>query len=631
VVFPLEIRGICLWPQTPACNKGQLPKAIGKPDLRGTVNIVDYGHSNRNVMTIEFSQLGLMPQLEQAVSDLGYIIPTPIQSQIIPLMLDGHDVIGQAQTGTGKTAAFILPILQTMAHGQRGIKALVLAPTRELAMQVAQAASELGKGLNTRVLAVYGGQPYSPQISRLRQGVDIIIGTPGRLKDLINKRELDLSHVKAVVLDEADEMLSMGFIEDIEEILSTVPADHQTALFSATIPPRLGGVAKKFMKSPRSVTIKSDHLTVDAIDHRYCMVNKRDEKIAVLTRIFEIEDIPSAIIFVRTRAGTGDLVTQLVAHGFPAEALSGELSQQTREQVLKRFRNNQIKILVATDVAARGLDIDDISHVFNFDLPDDPELYVHRVGRTGRAGKKGVAISLLTGSDKFRLQQIERFTRQPISRIPIPRPEDIEKHREEKLLNQMIELLKLGDCQKELKIVTKLAEKGHDPLQIAAMALKIARGQDINRPVPSIKEVTEERKPRPAPEFKRPARDNGRDVSRALHETRARDTGRRESPHTSHETGMVRMSINAGKAHGITPADVVGTIARFADIPGSSIGAIRILDKHTMVDIPEQYTEQVLAKAGKIRLRKNSVTLSVVEKPAPTLSSRPVDQDPLII
>jgi ATP-dependent RNA helicase DeaD len=311
--------------------------------------------------------------------------------------------------------------------------------------------------------------------------------------------------------------------------------------------------------------------------------------------------------------------------------LSGDLSQQTREQVLKRFRNNQIKILVATDVAARGLDIDDISHVFNFDLPDDPELYVHRVGRTGRAGKKGVAISLLTGQDKWHLQQIERFTKQQITRIPIPKPEDIEKHREQNLLDQMIESLKLGDSQKELQIVTRLVEKGHDPLQIAAIALKIARGQETNRPIPSIKEATEERKPRSAVEIKRPARDSGRGGSHASQQTDARDTSRRGSSHTSHEAGMVRMTIDAGKAHGITPADVVGTIARFADIPGSSIGAIRILDKHTTVDIPQQYAEQVLAKASKIRLRKNDVTLSVLKKPAPTLSSRPVDQDPLII
>jgi ATP-dependent RNA helicase DeaD len=545
-------------------------------------------------MTTEFSQLGLIPQLKQAVSELGYIIPTPIQLQIIPLMLAGHDVIGQAQTGTGKTAAFILPILQTIEPGQRGIKALVLAPTRELALQVAQAASELGKGLNVRVLAVYGGQPYGHQISRLRQGVDIVIGTPGRLKDLINKRELDLGHVKTVVLDEADEMLSMGFIEDIEEILSTIPAEHQTALFSATIPPRIGGVAKKFMNSPKSISIKSEHLTVDAIDHRYCLVNKRDEKLAVLTRIFEIEDIASALIFVKTRVGTSDLVNELMAHGFSAEALNGDLNQQTREQVLNRFRRNQTAILVATDVAARGLDIDDISHVFNYDLPDDPELYVHRVGRTGRAGKKGIAISLLTGQEKWHLQQIERFTKQEITRIPIPKTEDIEKHREDKLLEQMIVRLKSGDCQKELQIVTRLEEKGYDTVQIAATALKIARGQDTNRPIAPISEVVEGRKQKPKTENKYGKKENGRGGSEF-----------------SHEAGMVRMTLNAGKSQGIVPADVVGTIARCAEFPGSAIGAIRIMEKHTLVDIPQKYLAQTLAKAGKIRIRKNAVTLSL--------------------
>jgi len=545
-------------------------------------------------MTTEFSQLGLMPQLEQAVTELGYITPTPIQSQIIPLMLAGHDVIGQAQTGTGKTAAFILPILQTMERGQRGIKALVVAPTRELALQVAEAAGELGKGLNVRVLAVYGGQPYGPQISRLRQGVDIVVGTPGRLKDLINKRELDLGHVKTVVLDEADEMLSMGFIEDIEEILSTIPAEHQTALFSATIPQRIGEVANKFMNAPRSISIKSEHLTVDAVDHRYCLVNKRDEKLAVLTRIFEIEDIPSALIFVKTRVGTGDLVNELMAHGFSAEALNGDLNQQTREQVLNRFRRNQTAILVATDVAARGLDIDDISHVFNYDLPDDPELYVHRVGRTGRAGKKGIAISLLTGQEKWHLRQIERFTKQEITRIPVPKAEDIEKHREDRLLEQMVVRLKSGDYQKELQIVARLGEKGYDAQQIAATALKIARGQDTDRPIAPISEVDEGRKQKPKTENKHGKKENSRGGS-----------------HTSHEAGMVRMTLNAGKSQGIVPADVVGTIARYAGFPGSAIGAIKILETHTLVDIPQQYVTQTLVKAGKIRIRKNAVTLKL--------------------
>ncbi|MFC2028166.1 DEAD/DEAH box helicase, partial [Chloroflexota bacterium] len=309
-------------------------------------------------MTDEFDQLGLHPQLVQTVANLGYTTPTPIQSEVIPLMLAGHDVIGQAQTGTGKTAAFALPVLHSLERNQRCVQALVLAPTRELANQVAQATSEYGSCQKVRVLAVYGGQPYGRQISRLRQGVDVVVGTPGRLLDLIEKRELDLSCVSTVVLDEADEMLSMGFIEDIKEILSKTPSVRQTALFSATIPPEIRNLADKYMNSPQSVTIKSKQLTVDTVDHQYCLVNKED-KLAVLTRIFEVEDITSALIFANTRVGTSDLVNELMGRGFPAEALNGDLNQQTREQVLNRFRSNQSTVLVATDVAARGLDIDD--------------------------------------------------------------------------------------------------------------------------------------------------------------------------------------------------------------------------------------------------------------------------------
>lgn len=441
-------------------------------------------------MTIEFSQLGLRPELEQTVSDLGYIIPTPIQSEIIPLMLEGHDVIGQAQTGTGKTAAFMLPIIQTLEKGQRSIQALVLTPTRELAMQVAKAASEYGKDLNVRVLAIYGGQPYNLQINRLRQGVDIVVGTPGRLLDLIQKKELNLGNVSTIVIDEADEMLSMGFIEDIEEILTGIPSEHHTALFSATLPPKIRSISKKYMRSPESVTIKSKHLTVDAIEHRYYLVN-RDEKLVVLTRLFEMEDITSALIFTRTRAGTTDLVNALVTRGFPAEALNGDLSQQAREQVLNRFRKNKITVLVATDVAARGLDIDNISHVFNYDLPEDPELYVHRVGRTGRAGKTGIAISLLAPQEKWRLNRIEGYTKQPVTRIQIPTIEEIEAHRETQMLEQMTVWLKRGRYQKELQIVNKLVLMGEDPLQIAATAMKIARKEEKQRPILQISEVRE--------------------------------------------------------------------------------------------------------------------------------------------
>ena len=544
-------------------------------------------------MTTEFGQLGLILQLEQTLSDLGYITPTPIQSEIIPLMLDGHDVIGQAQTGTGKTAAFILPILQTLERGHCGIQALVLTPTRELAMQVARDADEYGKRLNVRVLAVYGGQPYNLQINRLRQGVDIVVGTPGRLLDLINKRELDLSSVRTIVLDEADEMLSMGFIEDIEEILSTLPSGRQSALFSATIPQELGRMANKYMHSPKSITIKSEHLTVDAIEHQYCLVNKED-KLAVLTRLFEIEDITSALIFVRTRVGTSDLVNELMGRGFPSEALNGDLNQQTREQILNRFRRNQITVLVATDMAARGLDINDISHVFNYDLPEDPELYVHRVGRTGRAGKTGIAISLLTRKELWHLHRIERFTKQEITRKQIPTAEEIEEHRKTQLLEQMMIWLQRGRCQKELQMVNRLVEIGHEPLQIAAIALKMARGEEKQRHIAHISEVQEGRLQNARHKIKSVERRKGRNRANGFP-----------------EKGMVRLTLGAGRSHGVRPADVVGTIAYHAKFPGNTIGAISILDEHTLVDVPQQYVEQTLAKSGKYQIHKKAVKLKL--------------------
>ncbi len=545
-------------------------------------------------MTTEFDQLGLHQQLVQTVTELGYTVPTPIQTEVIPLMLAGNDVIGQAQTGTGKTAAFALPILQTLARGQRYVQALVLAPTRELAMQVAHATSEYGSCQRVRVLAVYGGQPYGPQISRLRQGVDIVVGTPGRLLDLIDKGELDLSSVQNVVLDEADEMLSMGFIEDIEGILNRTPSERQTALFSATIPPEIHHLAGRYMRSPKTVAIKSKHLTVDSVDHRYCVVNNKTDKLAALTRLFEIEEITSALIFVSTRVGTSDLVNELMGRGFPAEALNGDLNQQTREQVLNRFRNNQIKVLVATDVAARGLDIDDISHVFNYDLPLDPELYVHRAGRTGRAGKAGIAISLLTFKEQWRLRRIEGFTRQKMVKIQIPTEKEIEEHRESQLLNDMMVWLKRGRCQKERLIVAELAEAGYDPVQIAATALKMARSEEKQRPIAPISEVVAERPRKIRRDSKREKRGNGRNA-----------------PNGSHEQGMVRLTLSAGKAQGLCPADVVGSIAHHANIPGYSIGEISIQEKHTLVDVPQEYVAQTLAKAGKYRIRKNAVTLEL--------------------
>jgi len=552
-------------------------------------------------MNNEFTDLNLHPQLVQAVTALGYTTPTQIQLDVIPLLMAGHDVIGQAQTGTGKTAAFALPILQNLVTGTGAVQSLILAPTRELALQVAQAFEQYGKYQQTTVLAVYGGQAYDRQIRQLRRGVDIVVGTPGRLLDLIKRRVLDLSAVRTVVLDEADEMLSMGFIEDIEAILKETPNGRQTALFSATLPPAIRSLSSSYMHDPKSVTVQRKHLTVSSIEQRYYLVNESD-KLAALSRLFEVEEITSALIFVRTRVSAGELANELGVRGFPAEALHGDLSQEAREHVLNRFRQGQVKVLVATDVAARGLDIDDISHVFNFDLPLDPEVYVHRIGRTGRAGKSGLAISLLTPAEQWRMRKIETYTRQPTVRMTLPTVDEILKRRETQLVSQMEVWLRRGRYQREREIVAELVEAGHDPAEIAAAALKLARGEEKQRPISAISEVREQRDSRGRRE---PRRDGGNANAPAYNRREpSRKVGR-----SSHEQGMVRLSLGAGKAHGIRPNDIVGSIAYHANIPGNTIGAIHIEDQHTLVDVPEQFVAQLLAKASEYRIRQQLITV----------------------
>jgi ATP-dependent RNA helicase DeaD len=552
-------------------------------------------------MTEEFITLALRPELMRAVSELGYLEPTPIQSAVIPLMLGGADVIGQAQTGTGKTAAFALPILNNLQPGQSHIQALVMCPTRELALQVSQAFSEYGQFCDVRVLAVYGGQPYGPQITRLNRGVDVVVGTPGRMLDLLERKCLNLKRVQTVVLDEADEMLSMGFIDDIETILAGTPSDRQTALFSATMPTPIRRLADRYMHNPQPITIQREQVTVAAIEQRCYIVNGRD-KLAALTRIFEMEELTSALIFVRTRAATGELAAALSARGFASEALNGDLNQDARERTLNRFRSAQIKVLVATDVAARGLDIDDISHVFNYDLPDDPELYVHRIGRTGRAGKTGIAISLVTPGEKRLLRQVESFAHQTIKRVGLPSEDDILVRREERLMNSVKTWLQRGRCKRERELVEMLVAAGHDPLEIAAVTLKMARGEEKQRSIAPISIVADSRSERPERGHA------GRGQSRGGF----RPGGRSAEPgNQSHESGMVRLSLNMGKQHGIRPNDIVGTIAYHADIPGSAIGKIFIQDKHSLVDVPEALAGQVLAKTGDYRIRQQPVSVKL--------------------
>jgi len=542
-------------------------------------------------MTNEFGMIGLRSELVQTLIEKGYNAPTPIQSELIPALLAGRDVIGQSQTGTGKTAAFGLPILQTLEAGQRHVQSLIIAPTRELAIQVAEAMAQYGRRVGVKVLAVYGGQPYNTQINRLKKGVHVVVGTPGRLLDLIQRKSLKLQHVSTVVLDEADEMLSMGFIADIEAILEETPAERQTALFSATMPKPILRLANRYQREPHTFTMGRQKLTVATVEQRYYLINAPD-RLAALTRLFEAEPIVSALVFARTRLSTGELANELVTRGFQAEVLNGDLSQEARERVLQRFRNNQIKVLVATDVAARGLDIDHVSHVFNYDLPQDPELYVHRIGRTGRAGKEGVAISLLTPKERCFLRKIEAYTKQNMTLATLPTEKDLQLQRDHRLVERMMVWLRRGRCKHERDVVAKLTEQGHDALEIAAAALNLVRAEKQQRPIAPISKLLQDR-----PKQAKPA------------VNRRKPTKKTTAGRTSHEKGMVRLALSSGKADGLNVSHIVGSLSHHADIPGHCIGKISIKNQTSFVDVPEEVVSLLLAKKSAYRIGRRQIAI----------------------
>ncbi|MFT4603901.1 MAG: ATP-dependent RNA helicase DeaD [Rhodothermales bacterium] len=443
-------------------------------------------------MIHSFEGLGLESRLVATLTARGYTSPTPIQAALIPTLIEGRDAVGKAPTGTGKTAAFSLPVIHRLKSGQNHIQVLVLAPTRELAVQVADTMFAYGKSEGVSVLPIFGGQAYGRQISRLRKGVDIVVGTPGRLMDLAEKGALDLSKVSTVILDEADEMLSMGFVDDIETILDLTPSDRQTVLMSATMPSRIRKLAKKYLKDAVSCEVEA-HEDAKEIRERAYLVN-RHEKVAAISRLFETEEVTSALIFAKTQLGTEDWASQLVERSIPAKALHGGMSQDVRTRIINQFRNGAIQVLVGTDVAARGLDIDDISHVFNVDLPLDPEVYVHRIGRTGRAGRSGEAISILAPNEIGKLKRIERHTGKDLERSHLPTEEEIETRRSERVIETVNTWLSRGRCQAERELVQKLVDEGGDAMEIAAAAIRMARKAEYKRPVERISEV-ERRRP----------------------------------------------------------------------------------------------------------------------------------------
>jgi ATP-dependent RNA helicase DeaD len=543
-------------------------------------------------MMTTFQELGLSEPILKAIGELGYEEPTPIQARTIQRVFEGADIIAQAQTGTGKTGAFALPIIQKLDGDKRFPQALILTPTRELAVQVAEAFHSYGKYVHVSILPVYGGQPIERQLRALERGVQVVVGTPGRVLDHIRRGTLKLGDVQSVVLDEADEMLDMGFIEDIETILQETPPERQTMLFSATMPGPIAGLAKRYLKNQERISVEAEQLTVPQIRQVYYEVGGRN-KFEVLARILDFETPTSAIIFCRTKSAVDDLGQRLTARAFPAETLHGDLSQIQRDRVMGRFRSNQVEMLVATDVAARGLDIEHVSHVINYDIPLDPESYVHRIGRTGRAGRTGVAVTLVTPRERRLLRLIERVTNSTIQRMRLPTIADVIARRREAFKERMRETIAAGGYENYTIMVEELGEE-YDPTELAAAAFKLLLGEPAGDQEDTLAaEEFEERR-----DERRPSRG----------EERPRRSQGRFGP----EHGMTRIYLDVGRDDNVRPADIVGAIANEAGVPGRAVGAIDLYERFSFVEVPENLADRVIKalKRTTIRGRKLAPTIA---------------------
>lgn len=545
---------------------------------------------------MDFKQLGLSDTIITTLAELDYAEPTPIQVEAIPHILNGRDVIGQAQTGTGKTAAFTLPVLQQLDPND--LQMLILTPTRELARQIAESVHRYGKRPGMRVLPIYGMSSYDRQIRRLKKGVNVVVGTPGRTLDLIQKGVLKLGTVRFVVLDEADEMLKMGFIEDVEAILNATNArKRQTSLFSATFSDPIRELAQTYMHDPVHISIEPDEVTVASINQRYYVVKDAD-KLAALSRILEVEKLKNTLIFARTKVGAAELAERLIERGFPAVAIHGDLPQPERERIIKRFSTGQLSILTATDVVARGVDISDVSHVINYDIPGMPIEYVHRIGRTGRAGREGDAITLVTPRQVRHLRAIEAYVRKPINKAKLPTRQSVLERRDEQFIHTLTAHLdshEFGDD--EYALIDELMDMGYTPEHLLAGMVSLLREHESQRPLEHIKVPQE-------------PRDLDSSEPRGKGKRKPKGSYKRDS--NGREPGMVRLSMNIGRANGVRPADVVYTIASSADIPGRSIGAIDIQKHKTYVDVPEASVDAVLRNAQNSRIRGSQIKLAKV-------------------
>ena len=520
--------------------------------------------------TIRFDELDLNPQILRGIADMGFEEATPIQSQAIPVVLSGVDVIGQAQTGTGKTAAFGIPILQKVDPSLRKTQVLILSPTRELAIQVADEIRKLAKYMHgVKVLPVYGGQDISRQIKALKGGVQIIIGTPGRLMDHLRRKTIRLDFVHTIVLDEADEMLNMGFREDIETVLEYIPGEHQTVLFSATMPKPILDITRKYQHDAVNIKVVKKELTVANIDQYYYDV-KRKDKVDVLTRLLDYYNPKLSLVFCNTKKMVDELATELSGRGYSAEGLHGDMKQSQRDRVMNNFRKGKTDILIATDVAARGIDVDDVEAVFNYDLPQDDEYYVHRIGRTGRAGRCGKAFSFVKGKEVYKLKDIQRYCKTKILAQPIPSTDDVAQIKAENIMEQIGTIIEEENLSDMIELIEKqVNEADYTAMDIAAAFLYQAMGAG---------ESSSEKE-----EY--------------------------DFANTGAEEGMVRLFINIGKKDKIKPGDILGAIAGESGMPGRLVGAIDMFDKYTFVEVPGEYGKEVLNAMKHAKIKGKAVNM----------------------
>ncbi len=589
-----------------------------------------------------FRDLALSEPVLRALTDVGYEAPTPIQAATIPVLLSGADMLGQAQTGTGKTAAFALPALSRIDLTAHDPQVLVLVPTRELALQVAEAFQRYATHLKGfHVLPIYGGQSYQPQLNALRRGVHVVVGTPGRIIDHMNRGTLKLSGLTLLVLDEADEMLHMGFVDAVESILEQTPPQRQVALFSATLPAPIRRIAQKHLRAPLEVTIKSKTSTATNIRQRYWLVSGM-HKLDALTRILEAETFDAMLVFTRTKQATIELAEKLEARGFAAEPLNGDMPQQQRERTVARLKAGQIDILVATDVAARGLDVERIGHVVNYDVPYDTESYVHRVGRTGRAGRKGEAILFIAPRERNMLHAIERATRQTIEPMNLPTVDAVNTLRIAKFKVRVSETVAKGDTKIFRPVLEQLeAETGLPLIDIAAALASLAQGTTplllagkAADAAPGAGASAAERRPsseRPSPRPRTVERGNARPPARAAAPaaaaTRADVASNERSPRSRSVAGpMETFRIEVGSVHGIRPGNVVGAIANEAGIEGVHIGRVDIREDFSFVDLPHGMPKEIFKQLQKVRIAGRELKISKAGEKPPKPARSPVQR-----